>query len=88
MKHQITNDYKITLAKLKHYQEAVECFDKTLKIDPKASKAWYNKGAVLIDLGYLPLALKSLKKAKELGLPQAEQAITYCQQLLQQKENS
>jgi tetratricopeptide (TPR) repeat protein len=73
------------LGNLKLYQKTIECCDKALEIDPEFSLAWYNKGYALAKLGYLFQALKSLQKAKQLGDPKAEQAIAYCQQLLQQQ---
>jgi len=34
----------------KNYEEAIECYDKALKVDPKNVSAWNNKGDALLNL--------------------------------------
>ncbi|CAD8215553.1 unnamed protein product [Paramecium octaurelia] len=34
-----------TLDKLNKYQEAIECYDKAIAINPKFDNAWNNKGS-------------------------------------------
>ncbi len=37
----------VSLYNLEKYEEAVDCFDKTLRLHPGYAKAWYNKGNAL-----------------------------------------
>ena len=39
------------LIKLKNYGEALECFNKVIRLDPENSEAWNNKGKILETLG-------------------------------------
>ncbi|CAD8058037.1 unnamed protein product [Paramecium primaurelia] len=41
---------RFALRKLNKCQEAIECYDKAISINPKYDKAWYNKGYVLHQL--------------------------------------
>ena len=43
--------------------EAIKAFDEAIKINPKASNAWYSKGAVLDKLNKLDEAIKAYDKA-------------------------
>jgi tetratricopeptide (TPR) repeat protein len=54
-------------ALLNNNDEAVECYDRVLKIDPNFAKAWFYKGQALIKLSRND-AQYCLDKAKELGL--------------------
>jgi len=54
------------LAKSGRHQEALQCFDKALEIDPKDAKAWALKGATLGMLNRHEEALQCLDKALEL----------------------
>ena len=35
------------------YEEALECFDKAIELNPKDLKTWHNRGATLVELGGL-----------------------------------
>ena len=48
------------------YDEAVEEFDKTLKIDPNYKEAWYSKGIALYFLGKYSEAIAAYDKAIEI----------------------
>ena len=48
--------------KLKKYQEAIECFDKSIELEPNYSKAYENKGAALYEE-----AIKCCNKAIKLN---------------------
>ena len=37
----------LALEKLGKYEEAIECYDKILEIDPRAVNAYHNKGVAL-----------------------------------------
>lgn len=43
----------VSLANLGNPQEAIACYDRALKINPRNAEAWYNKGYALYDLGKL-----------------------------------
>ena len=56
------------------YEEALECFDKAIELNPKDLKTWHNKGDVLVELGelsfdpgFLQLAIECCDKVIELG---------------------
>jgi serine/threonine protein kinase len=60
------NNKGISLANLKHYIEAIECYDKAIKIDPKDLSAWYNKGVVLGELNRNQEGVECHKKVLEI----------------------
>ena len=39
-----------SLSQLERHEEAIECYDKAIRIDPEDSDAWYNKGNSLAEL--------------------------------------
>jgi protein O-mannosyl-transferase len=41
----------ITLDNLKRYEEAIKCYDESIKITPDLYRTWYNKGCTLVKLG-------------------------------------
>ncbi|CAD8214522.1 unnamed protein product [Paramecium pentaurelia] len=43
-------DQGVTLRKLNKYQEAIECYEKAISINPKYDKAWLNKGNQLFNI--------------------------------------
>jgi tetratricopeptide (TPR) repeat protein len=51
----------------KEYNNAIQCFDKAVEIDPNNAYAWYNKGAVLGDLLKHNEAIQCFDKAVEIG---------------------
>jgi protein O-GlcNAc transferase len=55
-----------SLHQLKRYEEAIECFDQTLKIDPNAVHAWYNKGEFFSNLGKYDKAIEWCDKVLEM----------------------
>ena len=44
-------------------EEAIECFDKAIELDPKKASAWYNKGTALTSLGRPEEAIECFDKA-------------------------
>lgn len=38
------------LVRLKKYDEAIECFDKAIELNPNLHLLWYFKGKVLVEL--------------------------------------
>ena len=55
----------INLRALRRFDEAIECFDKTLVIDPRNSTAWLFKGNSLASLGRFEEAINSYDSALE-----------------------
>jgi tetratricopeptide (TPR) repeat protein len=39
------------LIQLEKYEEAIECYDKAIKIEPNDALAWDTKGIALVNLG-------------------------------------
>lgn len=60
------NNKGIALLKLEKYQEAIECFDKAIKITG-SSQAWSNKGEVLKNFGKNHEAIECCDKAIKLN---------------------
>jgi len=54
------------LLALKRASEAVACFNRAIKLDPRDSSAWNNKGIALMSLGQQSDALACIKEAKRL----------------------
>jgi len=48
------------------YDEALECFDKVLSLDPKNTHAWNQKGVALRSLGRYDEAIRCFNKALEI----------------------
>ncbi|MFQ6072921.1 MAG: tetratricopeptide repeat protein [Methanosarcinales archaeon] len=48
------------------YEDAIECFDKALEIDPKYAYAWVDKGKALDNLGKYKNAIECFDKALEI----------------------
>ena len=46
--------------------EAIECFEKVLEIDPNDARAWYNKVTTCIVIGRAEEAVTCLDKAVEI----------------------
>lgn len=60
-------DQGLTLANLGKSEEAIDCFDKIIKIEPKNVAAWASKGNCFIQLGQLDEAMLNIDKALELN---------------------
>ena len=56
------------------YDEAIKAYDEVIKLDPKYSDPWYNKGLILMDQGNYTEALRSFDEAIELN---STDAISY-----------
>ena len=56
------------------YEEAVQCFDKVLQIDPEFEDAWYQEGLVFSTIGAPGEAVKYFDKALEIN-PDNEDAL-------------
>lgn len=56
------------------YEEALQCFDKVLQIDPEFGDAWYQEGLVFSTLGVPGEAVKYFDKALEIN-PDNEDAL-------------
>ena len=52
--------------KIKRFEEAIESFDKAIKIKNSYAKAWYNKGRALAIIGKIKLAQDCFDKARKL----------------------
>ena len=48
------------------YDEALECFDKVLSLEPKNTRAWNQKGVALRSLGRYDEAIECFNKALEI----------------------
>jgi tetratricopeptide (TPR) repeat protein len=55
------------LDELGKFPEAIECYDKSLEINPRYDLAWNNKGLALADLGNLPEAIGCYDRALEIN---------------------
>ncbi|CAD8214737.1 unnamed protein product [Paramecium octaurelia] len=53
----------VALSNLKKYQEAIECYDKAISINPKQDLAWNNKGNSLNNLNKYEEAIECYDKA-------------------------
>jgi len=51
------------MRRLGRYKEAIECFDRALKINPMTKRAWNNKGLVLEKMGRYDEALLCYENA-------------------------
>jgi tetratricopeptide (TPR) repeat protein len=51
---------------IQKYNEALKAFEKTIKLKPNSTDAWYSKGIALVKLGKYNEALKAFKKAIKL----------------------
>jgi tetratricopeptide (TPR) repeat protein len=60
---------------LAKFQEALQCYDRVLTINPDDAGAWFNKGVALYELKLYAEARQALQKAADLGHPRARQAL-------------
>lgn len=72
----------VALGKLGRPEEELASYDQALKINPGFPEAWFNKAITLGNARRFREALECFVKAQELGYPDAEQGIRYCQQAL------
>ena len=63
-------------------EEAIACVDRAIELNPRLAQAWMNKGAALGMIQHHREALACYEEAKQLGHPQAMQAIALCRGLL------
>ncbi len=56
----------VALGNSERYEEAIECFDTAIEIDPRYADAWYSKGVVLANLERYEEAIKCFDKAIEI----------------------
>jgi len=70
--HNIHNNLGITYDRLERYQEAIEEFQKALKLDPDYLEVWNNLAVTFYNMGKLEDALKLLQKAIKLYPDSAE----------------
>jgi tetratricopeptide (TPR) repeat protein len=59
----VLNNKGLVLFRLGNYTEAIECYDKSLALDPSNSKIWNNKGLVLFRLGNYTEAIECRSSA-------------------------
>ena len=63
---EIYNNKCLTLINLNRFDEAIECYDKALKINPNNVKAWNNKAFALHNLNRLDEAIECYNKSLEI----------------------
>ncbi|MGB9622783.1 MAG: tetratricopeptide repeat protein, partial [Candidatus Bathyarchaeia archaeon] len=63
----------ISLANLGNVQEALDCFNKAIELNPNLAKAWYNKGLILFKLNRVNEAEFCAKEALRID-PQYDKA--------------
>jgi tetratricopeptide (TPR) repeat protein len=54
------------------YNEAIQCYDKALEINPRDAKAWNNKGLAYADMNKYNEAIQCYDKALEINPRDAE----------------
>ena len=69
------NNKGVSLADLSKFNEAIECYDKALEINPKLVESWYNKGNALKGLNKFNEAIECYDKALEIN-PQKVDALS------------
>ena len=58
--------------RLSKYEEAIECFDKAIELNPNNSKAYYGKGFILKNQNKYKEALEIFEKSIELDASDCE----------------
>jgi tetratricopeptide (TPR) repeat protein len=66
------NNKGICFLSLSRFDDAMECIEKAIEIDPHHAFYWYNKGICQDRLGHLEQAIQSFDKAIELHPKYAE----------------
>jgi tetratricopeptide (TPR) repeat protein len=71
------NRLGIALRQQQKHQEALECYDKALKMDPRNEKIYFNIGILYFDLGDQQRSLDAFRKALKLrpNFPEARNFI-------------
>jgi tetratricopeptide (TPR) repeat protein len=57
----------LALGNLGKHQEAIECCDKAIELDPKYADAWYNRASYKIKIDDIDNGLADLGKAVEIN---------------------
>jgi tetratricopeptide (TPR) repeat protein len=57
------------LGKLGKHEEAIECYDKVIELDPENEAAWINKGNALCNLNKYEEGIKCCDKAIKMDPP-------------------
>ena len=68
----------MSLADLKKYQEALDCNERALELEPTFAWGWCNKGASLASLGKYRKALPYFEKAVSLGDTESKKGVEFC----------
>ena len=61
------NNKAVSFHALERHEEALQCYEKALRLDPRDGDLWQNKGAALISLRRLEEAIESLAQAAALS---------------------
>ena len=61
------NNKGISLRNISRYQEAIDCYDRAIKIDPMNAGAWSNKGVALDGIGKFQEAIDCYEKALKIN---------------------
>ncbi len=61
-----------TLFELERFEEAMECYDTSIKLNPEYANPWCNKGNVLFQLGRRDEAIKAVEESIKLNPEYAE----------------
>ena len=72
----------VALGKLGRLDEELASYDQALTINSQFPEAWFNKAITLGNARRFQEALECFVKAQQLGYPDAEQGIRYCQNAL------
>lgn len=79
---ELWNRLGMKLGKSGNIKEAMYCFNIMIDRDPIDARAWYNKGTVLAENGYLSDALMILRRAVRLGHPKAGEQADLVEEIL------
>jgi tetratricopeptide (TPR) repeat protein len=63
----LMNNIGMCLSNLNRPQEAIECLDRAIEIQPNSHITWVNKGNVLTKIGRLPEAIQCFDRALEIN---------------------
>ena len=66
-----------TLVQMGRYEEGIMYFDKAIEAEPDFAPPWVGKGATLYLLKRYKESKECLKKAEELGLPEAREMLEH-----------